>query len=483
MIRSWADVLRRWLRPAMYLGRNPVTLVGAVLTTGAAFTMIGFWALELMSHRPVQPYTGIVLFMGLPAVFVLGLLLMPLGVVWERWRRRRRGELPESYPPVDLHAPAVRRALVLTGAASVLNVLILGVSSYQAVDHMESVAFCGTTCHTVMAPEHTTYLQSPHSRVACVQCHIGPGASWFVKSKLSGARQVYAAAFGTHSRPIPTPVEHLRPARETCEQCHWPEKLHGDKLVVRTRYAADERNTPSTTVLLMKVGGRTPQGGIGIHGRHLADPDPIHYVASDRRRQVIASVSRRTASGETVEYVSPKLAAEAPKGGGERREMDCLDCHNRPTHVFESPERALDRALSEGRISAELPYVKKQAVELLRAEYPDRETAGRRIGEGLAGFYASRYPEVHRDKRALVDAAAEQVRAIYLRNVFPDMKVTWGTYPNNIGHDEFPGCFRCHDDEHVAPGGRTISQDCGTCHTVLAAEEQNPKILQELGLR
>jgi nitrate/TMAO reductase-like tetraheme cytochrome c subunit len=483
MNRSWGDGARGWLRPALFLGRNPITLIGAVATTGAALTMIGFWGLELVRREPMHPYAGLVLFVGLPAVFVLGLLLMPAGILWERWRRRRRGELPESYPPFDLGAPAVKRTLLLVGAASVLNVVILGTASYHAVEHMDSVEFCGTTCHSVMEPEHTSYLESAHSRVACVQCHIGPGASWFVKSKLSGARQVYAAAFGTHSRPIPTPVTHLRPARETCEQCHWPQKLHGDKLVVRTHFAADEHNTASTTVLLLKVGGRGAHGDIGIHGRHLGDGERIRYVTTDDKRQVIASVTRLDDNGQTTEYVSPKLSAAAKPGAGEHRSMDCLDCHNRPAHTFELPEKAVDRALAEGRISVELPFVKKQAVEVLRTEYPDRETATKRIGESLTQFYERGYPQVFSAQRALVDAAVAQTRAIYLRNVFPYMKVTWGTYPNNVGHDDFPGCFRCHDGEHVAPGGQAISQDCDTCHTIVASDEAHPKILDELGLK
>lgn len=481
MATTWVERLRAALRPAAYLGRNRLTLGGAVLTTGAALTMIGFWALDLVRPAPLHPYSGIVLYVGLPAVFVLGLLLMPLGVWLERARRRRSGNLPEIYPAVDFSLPTVQRTLLLTACASLLNVLILSVASYRAVEHMDSAEFCGTTCHSVMQPEHTSYLDSPHSRVACVQCHIGPGASWFVKSKLSGARQVWTAMLGTHSRPIPTPIEHLRPARETCEQCHWPQKPHGDKLVVRTHYADDEHNTPSTNVLMLKVGGRTPKGDVGIHGHHLG---VVRYTPADAQRQVIPTVSYVDASGRSRTYTSPELLAQAAKGPPRaERAMDCLDCHNRPTHVFELPEQAVDRALSEGRLSADLPFLKKQAIALLRAEYPDRDTATRRIAEALREFYEKSQPELARQQRAKIVGAAEQLGAIYLRNVFPYMKVTWGTYPNNLAHDAFPGCFRCHDDQHVSSDGKAISQDCGICHTILAADEANPKILEDLGVR
>jgi nitrate/TMAO reductase-like tetraheme cytochrome c subunit len=347
-----------WLRPVFFLGHNGVTLLGAVLTTSAGLTMVGFWMLEVLQLRPVHPYAGIVLFLVLPGVFVAGLMLMPLGVLWRRRRLRAAGQLPPSYPAVDLQAPIVRSAILLVAGATALNVMILSTASYKAVEHMDSVAFCGTACHSVMAPEYTAYLDSPHSRVTCVQCHIGSGASWFVRSKLSGTRQVFAAAFDTHSRPIPSPVKHLRPARETCEQCHWPQKFHGDKLVVRTKYAEDEKNTPSTTVLVLKIGGKGGRGGVGIHGRHLDPAAPISYVTTDERRQGIPRVSP-VVGGRTVEYV----AADVPTtpealAAAERRVMDCMDCHNRPSHTFELPERAVDRAMAEAQVSPELPYVK-----------------------------------------------------------------------------------------------------------------------------
>jgi hypothetical protein len=245
-----------------------------------------------------------------------------------------------------------------------------------------------------MAPEYTAYLGSPHSRVACVECHIGQGASWFVRSKLSGTRQLFAVTFNTHSRPIPSPVKHLRPARETCEQCHWPQKFHGDKFLVRTKYQDDEKNTRLTTVLVLKVGGRTWQGSVGIHGRHLNDQERINYVAIDGKRQVIPMVTYVDDAGRIVDYASTEVKATAQQlAVGERRVMDCMDCHNRPSHSFELPDRAVDRAMSAGEISPELPYVKKKGVELLRAEYSDHAAATAGIVSGLASFYKASYPE------------------------------------------------------------------------------------------
>lgn len=474
----------RWFRPVFFLGHNSITLSGAVLTTGAGLTMVGFWGLEVLQFRTIHPYAGIILFLFLPAIFGLGLALMPLGVVLRRRRLRAAGQLPAEYPKIDLGAELLQRGLMLVAGATLLNVTLLSTAAYKGVEYMDSTQFCGVTCHSVMAPEYAAYTGSPHSRVSCSECHIGPGAPWFVRSKLSGVRQIFAVTFGTHSRPIPSPVKHLRPARETCETCHWPQKFEGDTLLVRTKYQDDEKNTALTTVLLLKVGGRSPHGSSGIHGRHLDDASRIRYVSTDGRRQVIPQVTYTDDSGKTVEFVSTEVKATPEDlASGEQRQMDCMDCHNRPTHAFELPERAVDRAIDRGGISRELPFVKKKAVELLKAEYPDRATATQKIVSGLTDYYREKHPETYGKHRALVLTAAQQVNAIYERNVFPGMRVAWGTYPNNIGHEDFLGCFRCHDDKHKSADGRAITQDCAACHTLLAMEEESPKVLSDLGLR
>lgn len=475
---------KEWLRPAVYLGNNPISLIGAILTTSGAITMLAFWGYELVHAGPTRPYAGIVFFFILPGIFVLGLLLMPAGGLLRRYRLKQQGKLPHVYPTIDLRQPILQRAVALVVIMTFVNVALMGTASYKAVEHMDSVEFCGQTCHSVMAPEYTAYLNSPHSRVACVDCHIGSGAPWFVRAKISGVRQLFAVSLKTFSRPIPSPVHNLRPARDTCEHCHWPERFTGDKFLVKTKYADDEQNTPATTVLLLKIGGRTTQGLVGIHGRHLAATERIEYTSTDGRRQVIPSVTYTEDDGSKVDYASDEVkATPADLARAERRKMDCVDCHNRPTHAFELPERAVDTAITSGRIDRQLPYIKKQAVAALRAEYPDRTTASEKIPQAIADFYKTKYPETYQNKRPTVETAAQQVTAIYLRNVFPEMKLTWGTHPNNIGHDDFLGCFRCHDGKHKTAAGKVINDDCSACHQILAMEEKDPKVLADLGLK
>jgi hypothetical protein len=304
-----------------------------------------------------------------------------------------------------------------------------------------------------------------------------------VRSKLSGTRQLFAVAFHTYSTPIPSPVKHLRPARETCEQCHWPQRFTGDKFLVKQKFQDDEKNTRLFTVLLMKVGGVTWQGRVGIHGRHLQGGSRIRYTSIDGEREVIPVVEYEDDSGKKVTFVSSDVkVTPEQQAKAEHRDMDCVDCHNRPTHTFELPEGAVDKQMATGQISPELPFIKKKAVELLKASYPDRDAAHQAIIAGVSDFYKASYAEIYRTRRTLVQQSAEQIAAIYLRNVFPTMKLTWGTHPNHLGHQDTPGCFRCHDGSHTSADGQTIPNDCGTCHSLLAMEEEKPKILSEAGL-
>ena len=478
--------VRDLTRLAFQLGNNWITLAGAALTTSSAFVLVWLWFMEL-TGRPeqVNPYMGILLFAILPAIFVGGLLLIPLGILRVRRLRRLAGEAPLPLQAVDFKQPSVRHLLTVVGILTFINVSIMGTAVLKGTEYMDSNQFCGLTCHTVMRPEYTAFLDSPHSRVGCAQCHIGHGAPALVKAKISGIRQIFAVAFGTYSRPIPSPVEYLRPARETCEQCHWPQKFTGNKLIIHTKYSEDEANTPLTTVLLLKIGGHTPNGTTGIHGRHLDAMARITYLTTDRSRQEIPKVTYRQDDGTLVDYMTDdyKTMPKEKLDKASARQMDCVDCHNRPSHAFMLPDRALDKAIANNSMSPELPFLKKKALELLKVDYPDQKTAAAKIPVDLAEYYRTNYPEIYIKKRNQVNTACEVVKGIYLHNVFPDMKVTWGTHPNNIGHEDSVGCFRCHDGSHSSADGRTIKGDCDTCHDLLAQDEKDPKILKELGLK
>lgn len=470
------------LAPLVYLANNWISLIGVVIVTTATV----FWLFLLpftLRGEITHPYIGILIFLLLPTVFILGLILIPVGIWFHRRRDRASGRVPAAFPPLNWENRDFRRLVLFVAVTTFLNLIIASQLAYGAVNYMDTTAFCGLTCHRVMQPEYTSHENSVHARVDCAECHIGPGASWFVRSKLSGTSQVFYTIFNTYPRPIPVPVENLRPARETCEQCHWPQRFTGDKVMVHTTYAQDEQNSATTTVLLMKVGGRAWNGTVGIHGAHLADNTTIEYIATDVQRQMIPQVIYTDASGKQTVYndTSAKVTAQQ-LAQGEHRIMDCIDCHNRPTHTFQLPDRALDDAMTTGDISPALPYVKKEASAVLKQNYSDRATAHRQIADQLDSFYRTSYPQVFVQKRQPLDNAVTAVQNIYARNVFPDMKVTWGTYSNNLGHMDSPGCFRCHDGNHTSASGKTIPNDCDTCHELKAVDEKNPAILTDLGI-
>jgi len=424
-----------------------------------------------------SPYIGILAYMILPGIFVAGLSLIPVGIVRERRRARRfreRGEKPPGFPILDLNVDRTRRAILAFLVLTSVNVIILATATYKGVEVMESTGFCGGTCH-VMEPERVAHVRSPHSRVRCVECHIGPGADWFVKSKLSGAWQVVATNFDLYPKPVPTPIHNLRPARETCEQCHWPSKFVGDRLKVITHYDDDEENTEMQTVLLLRVGGVEGRKSHGIHW-HVDPENEIRY-RSDATREKIYEVELRGPDGSVKRYVPPEHE-EDPEA--EWRTMDCVDCHNRPAHIYRVPEQAVDTAIQQGDLDRSLPFLRRESLRLLRESYVSHDEASEAISTGLQAFYRENHPDVADGSADVIAEAGRTLGELYRTNVFPQMKVDWGTYPDHIGHQYYDGCFRCHNDEHATEDGEVISQDCFTCHTLLAMEEEDPEVLQML---
>lgn len=467
--------VRDWLRPLVYLSNNVISLAGVVIVTTATIFWLYFLQITIRGVVP-NPYMGIAVYMVVPAFFILGLILIPIGIWWNRRRKTAKGEMPAEFPPLDPANRELRKLVGFIGVTTILNLIIAAQFSYSAVNYMDSVTFCGQTCHTVMQPEFTAHQRSPHSRVECVSCHIGPGAGWFVRSKLSGTGQVIAVLLNNYPRPIPVPVHNLRPARETCETCHWPQKFDEDRLRDIVSFSSDEQNTETHNVLLMHLGGGPSR--VGIHGRHVGVGIQVRYYATDDQRQNIPWVEY-TSGGQSTVYAAAG-ATKPPES--KLRVMDCIDCHNRPTHIFQLPERAMDEELAIGQVSPTLPFAKKTGLSLIKADYKTRKEAADKIPAAFEEFYKTQYPQIYTQRRDDVNRAAQGVLAAYLNNVFPQMKVTWGTYPNNLGHTDFIGCFRCHDEAHTSKDGKTITQDCSACHNLLASDEKNPKILVDLGL-
>jgi hypothetical protein len=460
--------------------RTTLGILGAALTTVSAVLILGLAVLAMLGYVG-SPYIGIFAFLVLPGFFIVGLLLIPAGA-WLARRRARlaaeRGEEVPHLPVIDMNDDGTRRRVLVFLVLTAVNVLVLGVAGYKGLQVMDSPQFCGS-CHSVMDPEFTAYRRSPHARVSCVQCHIGEGASWFVKSKLSGAWQLVSVTFNLYQRPIPTPIHNLRPARETCEECHWPSKFTGDRLRVTTSYAEDEANTEKKSVVLLHVGGgQTAVGPIkGIHA-HVAPGVEIRYL-SDPDRKKITTVQATWPDG-TSSLFRTKDSPQTIQPTASWRTMDCIDCHNRPTHRFREPGPEIDQAIQAHHIDAKLPFVKREGLKAIQVAYPSHEAARAGIAKQLGDFYRQLDPAAFPAREASVKAAAEALGDIYAWNVWPDMRIGWGTYPSFLGHEQAPGCFRCHDGEHVDAKGKAISQDCSLCHSLLALDEKDPKILSDL---
>jgi hypothetical protein len=451
-----------------------LSLVGLFLVGTALST----WMFVLPHHvrgTDSNPYIGIVVFVVAPILFLAGAASALLGLYLAR--RRIRARLATAI--VDRRL-ALRRLATFFAITILINLLVGTQFTYQAVERMESVQFCGQTCH-VMTPQSKSHMVSPHARVSCVECHVGEGAGGWIESKREGSRQLLAVTFGNYPRPVPPALAsgRLVPSRETCEHCHWPEKFAATRLRAISKFAEDELNTPAYTVLMMMVGGSRTGG---IHGKHFGPGIEIRFAPADATRQQIPWVEYKDANAEvTRTYLADGATAEQVAALS-RVTMQCVDCHNRPAHTFGLPERELDLAFTGGWLPTSLPFLKKTSVGVLKAEYASSEDAARRIPEAIEQYYRQSHPDLYAARTEDVRSAGRHVAEIYGRNVFPDLKVAWGTYKNNLGHDASPGCFRCHDDRHKTTEGRTITQDCSTCHEVVAMDDPSPEVLTTLGL-
>ncbi len=449
---------------------NPISLVGMALAIAALFAILLVFAVDVTSEEP-SPYIGIFGFAVLPIPMIIGLILIPLGM-WIEWRKEQRSDTGEYVlPTLDMNDASHRRMFVTFVTGTILLLLLTAAGSYKVYEYTESVPFCGEMCHEVMHPELVTYMNGPHARVKCVECHIGEGAEWYVRSKISGAYQFYSVLFNRYAQPIPTPIENLRPARETCEKCHWPAKFHGDQMWTVSRYLNDEANTRWVIQLVMKTGGADVSTG-QIHGIHWHIAQEVEYISSDSTRTEIKEVRHHKADGTTEIFRSifnPVSEEELNELSEEEiRVLDCMDCHNRPSHQYLSPRRAMDYGLEVNLLPRELPYLKREGTNVLATEYATEEEAHAAIETGLTEFYQENYPELNGSSQEDITQAVAGVQQQYSQHFFPSMKANWSAYPTHIGHQEFAGCYRCHNGMMETDEGEIIRNDCDLCHTILS---------------
>lgn len=416
-------------------------------------------------------YVGLILYIVLPGFMVLGLILIPIGMISKLRRDKKKNLTPgKRLPFVDLNIRHHRNAFLIVTVSTIVLLLVTSIGSYEAFHYTESVEFCGTLCHTVMEPEYVAYQNSSHAQVKCVECHVGEGTDWYVRSKLSGLYQVYSVLAKKYPKPIATPLHNLRPARETCEKCHWPEKFYARKMRIQKNFLTDSLNSEWDIILQMKTGPTYSALGLeeGIHW-HIDPSTKIEYIYDDEDKENIIWVKyTNTKTGKYNIYKNmEEPVSDSTVNSHKKNTMDCIDCHNRPAHAYLSPPDYMDNLLTAGKVSKNIPFIKKYAMEVLYGAYPTKDTALMEIGKGILQHYLDDYPTYYATNKKLVDDALINIQDAYSKNAFPAMAVAYDAYPNHIGHLETNGCFRCHNNQFKSKSGRVISKDCNLCHTII----------------
>lgn len=455
----------KWLVRAIYFSNNWISRIGVVLVSFAVVLWFYF-----AGSGARGGYQDLVQYLALPGLFFLGLVMVPLG---SEWNSRHQGEAPAS---ISFSDKRVHQFLALLAAATMVNVVLGAVLSFEAVHYLESDSFCGTACHEPMAPEHIGHMNAAHARVECVACHVRPGINGFLAAKLNGTRQLAMMITGGYPKPIKLPSSALATASEACTRCHDSQREVGDKVIAKYKY--NDEGERLDTLLTVHVGsGRT---GKGIHGAHMAAGTTMQYEAADEGRQKILSVTV-TKNGTSTVYEREEKAQGKAKVEL-TRQLDCLDCHNRPSHYYKTKEEALDEAFARGDMDPKIPMLRKVALEVLGAKYATAKEADQKIPVALEAEWKKVAPAGSENRAGELRKAGDALRALFARNVFPDMKAGWDTYPDFRGHTQAPGCFRCHAEELKTKAGKTPTQDCAVCHQVAVVEEKGPAVVKDLGL-
>ena len=448
--------------------------LGVILTSSSFITFIIFQFAMLLGLL-TNAYIGLIIYLLFPALFIIGLILIPLG--WFGYRKatgKTTSQLLNERFADDEKQPQIwgskvfRIIIYLTA----INILFMVGVSVRMLHFMDQPVFCGTACHSVMNPEWTTYQVSPHARVKCVECHVGEGVGALIDSKLNGMWQMISLTFNLYEQPIPTPVHQLRPARETCEKCHWPSKFYGTKLKTIARYANDSLSTPAYTTLGLKIDTGKGENRAGIHW-HINPANEVRYLSIDDKREDMVWVETRNPDGIFHRYNNKTLDYYQPDKS-EIRIFDCVDCHNRATHIYEYPNDAIDERIGLGLISRDIPFVARQAKAAILGNYSDQAIGIGEIENTVLRYYRKNFSRWAGSHSQALDSLVGVLQEIYTRNIHPGMNIGWGSYPNHISHRNSAGCFRCHNENLVDDSGKPISFDCTLCHSLLAYDSPYP---------
>lgn len=450
--------------------KNWLTIIGSIIAGINLGIIILLFIISTIFNMD-STNLGLFIYVILPGFMILGLILIPAGMIRERKRQSKMSDKSEArLPRIDLNDPRHKNAFVIFTITTIIILFLSTLGSFEAYHITESVEFCGTLCHEVMEPEYTAYQKSPHANVTCVECHVGSGASWYVKSKISGLQQIFAVMTNDFSRPIETPLHDLRPAMETCEKCHWPEKFYSRSLRTIKYFMTDPENSEWDIILQMKTGPEYSELGLqeGIHW-HINPLIDVSYKSENDKREIITWVKYTDKiTGEVNIYKNENITvSDSSLAISESKSMDCIDCHNRPSHIYRSPAAYFDEAMITGAISQNIPSIKQVSMGILGEKFTDKDTALMKIKEGINSYYKSEFAGFYSANKPLIEKAIDAIQKGFSQNTFPSMKVNWDVYPDHIGHQESEGCFRCHNDQFISESGRIISKDCNLCHTII----------------
>jgi nitrate/TMAO reductase-like tetraheme cytochrome c subunit len=448
---------------------NWLSLAGFIVATNSLILILVLY-IKSVTASAENAYLGLFIYIILPVFLVLGLILVPLGVYLTIRRLKLLPRKRNYWPVLDLNSRSDKATAVKIILITIVFIVLTGIGSYRAYEYTNSNDFCGKVCHEVEEPAFVTYQHSAHARVACVDCHVGTGNGWSVKSKLSGLYQVYSTLFNRYSRPIASPIHSLRPDRETCENCHWPEKLSFRKLLIKKSYLADSANTEWNLSLLMKMGpDSSKHPSKGIHW-HMDKNFNVEYISDNPKLESIPWVKlTNLATGEVKIFRDEKnVPANNTLESQKMHTMDCMDCHNRASHSYKSAAMFVDAAMSSGVIPKNLPYFKIAAMEAAKIPINAKGNQLNQLRESVLNYYQSEHPELYTKEKARIDHSIQILQCEYSSNVFPAMRAEASQFPDFRGHLESAGCFRCHSGNHKTTAGEIIPHDCETCHSIIA---------------